>query len=357
MKKRKKGFKEKEAESILPKSILLMLINFIVMIFCACAHNNHCMTQDANRTFVQIWRQDAKRTPEQWDQWFQEIHRLGFSEIIVQWSAYGRVSFHRDQRTDQESSPSLDAFIQAAQRHKKRVWLGLDYDPDFWQAISGSPDTVQKYLHHRLQQISQRLPLLLQSVEKNDPQGQIVKGWYISDEIDDLNWQAPSRQKVLWAYLANLRKKLWQARTAWPTLISGFSNGVWPPEQLATFWNETLKRTKIDGFLFQDGIGADKMTFKRLETYLRFFQANINDADRHFGVIVEIFQVKNNNSNASTNLQAADMTRVSQQLALARQYSTQPITIFAAPDYLKLDGDANCRELYKVWRNDSAMCQ
>lgn len=348
---------QRKANGVLFKSILLLFALTILMALCTCAHNHHCITRNADRTFVQLWRKDAQRTPEQWDQWFKGINRLGFSEIIVQWSAYGSISYHKDERAGQEESPCLADLIDAAKRHGTLIWIGLDYDPDFWKAIDGPVSAVPNYLHGRVRQISQRLPLLLHTIEKNDPQGKIVKGWYISDEIDDQNWRDPWRQKALWAYLESLRSRLRQARPAWPVLISGFSNGGWVPEKWTAFWNATLKQTGIDGFLFQDGIGAGKLTFDQLEIYLRSMHTGLNSTSDHFGVIVELFQFKQNASDAPASLQAADMNRIAQQLELARKYSESPITVFAAPDYLNLSGDKPCHALYTAWKKDSATCQ
>lgn len=349
--------KQRRDIRVLSDFVLLSVVIMIVIMFCACAHTRQCMTRNADRTFVQLWRKDAQRTPGQWDKWFMEMNRLGFYEIIVQWSAYGNVSFHKDERAGQEGSPCLAAFIKAAKRHATRIWIGLDYDPDFWRAIDGPAPTVQSYLHRRVNQISQRLPLLHHTIEKNDPQGNSVKGWYISDEIDDLNWRDPLRQKALWAYLESLRSRLRQEKPAWPVLISGFSNGAWVPEKWTAFWNETLKQTGIDGFLFQDGIGAGKLTFDQLEIYLQSMHQGLDDAPDHFGVIVELFQFKHTVSSTQAVLQAADMSRVARQLELARRYSQSPITVFAAPDYLNLNGDVHCRGLYAAWKKDNATCQ
>jgi len=339
--------------SIYPLFCVLFLMEALI----ACTPPSACLTADTNRTFVQLWRDDAKRTTTDWDQWFLQIEHLGFDEIIVQWSSYDDISFHVDSRPGYENAPCLEAFTRAALKHQKRIWLGLDYDPGFWEAIDASPGGVKQYLSMRLSKIKQRLPYLLQSLQAIDAQDKIIQGWYISDEIDDVNWRDPLRQQFLFAYLKDLRLVLHKAHKDWPVLISGFSNGACPPDDLTTFWNTALKFTGIDGVLFQDGVGAGKLSLDQLETYLNHFHSHLEDADHRFGVIVELFEFTKNNSKQPHALQSAQFSRVSQQIFLAQQYSTLPITVFSAPDYLKSDGDQQSRKLYRDWEIDRAFCQ
>jgi hypothetical protein len=339
--------------SIYPLLYLLCVMNGLI----ACTHHPVCLTANTNRTFVQLWRDDAKRSSANWDQWFLQIDHLGFEEIIVQWSSYDDISFHIDPRPGYENAPCLEAFMKTALKHQKRIWLGLDYDPSFWKAIDATPSRVKQYLSTRLSNIRQRLPHLLQSLEAIDTQGEIIQGWYISDEIDDVNWRDPVRQDLLLTYLKDLRSILHKSHQKWPVLISGFSNGVRSPDNLTKFWNTTLNHTGIDGLLFQDGIGAGKLSFEQLETYLNHLHTHLVDADQRFGVIVELFEFKQKNPNDASTLQSAQFSRVSQQIALAQQYSSLPITVFSAPDYLKPNGDQKSRMLHREWKIDRAFCR
>jgi hypothetical protein len=337
-------------------SVYLLSVLFFLLVLTACTHPRACITENASRTFVQLWRDDAKRSFSGWDQWFTNMDRLGFNEIIVQWSSYDDISFHHDARPGHENSPSLEAFIETASNHRKPIWMGLDYDPHFWQAIDVNPAGVKQYLSARMNKINQRLPILLRTIEAIDTRGDIIKGWYISDEIDDSNWKDPTRQKLLFSYLKDLRQALRKAKKDWPVLISGFANGACPAEQWTAFWNDALSYSGIEGFLFQDGIGAGKLTFDQLETHLLVLNTKLAGADHRFGVIVELFQFTPKKSINATGLQAAPFSRISRQLFLARKYSTLPITVFSAPDYLKPDGDEHCRKLYLDWQNDKRSC-
>lgn len=321
------------------------------------AHGSECLTRYADRTFVQFLRMDAKRSDAQWDSWFTNIDTLGFSEIIVQWSSFKTVNFYFNPAPGEESSDTLAAFIRAAGRHNKKVWIGLHYDPRFWEKISKENGGPVSYFKERLEQMDRGLPFLLDALETADPSGKIINGWYISDEIDDRNWRTPARRNTLWRYLKSLRRMLSKANPAWPTLISGFSNGDIPPVQWAAFWKDLLTQTGIDGFLFQDGIGAGKLTFEASVSYQRALLDAFDGAESIFGVIVELFQTIIRDDGLRADMQAADMKRVSGQLDLARAYSRIPITVFSAPDYLTMESDASRKALYLAWLKDRALCE
>lgn len=304
---------------------------------------------------MQLWRSDAQRTSIQWDQWFAHLDLLGFTEIIVQWSSYGPVSYYTVGEPDRENSLSLEALIQAARRHRKRLWLGLHYDPDFWSAIGKDHAGLVGYLDSRLAAMAQCLPDLLHTLETADPRREVVIGWYISDEIDDQNWHEPMRRKALFDYLAALRRMLRKVEKDRPILISGFSNGKSPPAQWSAFWKALLQKTRIDGFLFQDGIGAGKLTLQELEPYLQSFSDTFARSAFMFGVVVELFEIEEQIT-SPPRLHAAAFERIAGQLALARRFGSLPVTVFSAPDYLVPAAGEPSEQLYNAWRADTATC-
>lgn len=339
-------------------SLVLWLISALTLVLVltkgACAEA--CITKGATRTFLQLWRKDSQRDVAQWNQRFENLSNLGFTEVIVQWSSYGATSFYGDSTSGRESSPSLSPLIKAANRHKTRIWLGLHYDPDFWQAIAGKNRDVEAYFQTRLSEMESRWPSLRRMLNKADPKQEVVKGWYISDEIDDVNWQSPKRSNMLQTYLKSLRQKLSREKKSWPVLISGFSNGAMPPEKWSLFWERLLQKTDIDGFLFQDGIGAKKLALAELEPYLKFLADKMDGTDLTFSVIVEVFQLMESRDNAAI-MRAANISRITKQLALARKYGVLPITLFSAPDYMIDQSDANNRKLFDAWRRDISACR
>jgi len=95
------------------------------------------------------------------------------------------------------------------------------------------------------------------------------KGWYISEEIDDINWRSFESQQVLFHYLEKLTKHLRVLTPDKQVALSGFSNGALSPDSFQTFWSELLVRANVDTVLFQDGIGVNKLQLDNLHHYLK----------------------------------------------------------------------------------------
>jgi hypothetical protein len=297
---------------------------------------------------MQLWRADATRSTQEWSALFAHLRHLGFSEVILQWTAYGSLILYRDAQPGYESQPYLGAVVHAAQQHRIKLWLGLDYDPDFWSHIESEATLTEAYLHRRLVDISMRLNALVASVEHADPAGATVAGWYLSDEIDDVNWRTPTRRDMLLHYLKALRRLLHDKRPTWPAIISGFSNGKQPPQQWAAFWQEVLQRSGINTLLFQDGIGVEKLSLPALEAYLAALKDRLGASRNAFGVIVELFTLPTAGSGQTTT-EAAAFPRIVKQLELARAYSQGPITVFSAPDHLVPGRGRHAEKLNMDW--------
>ena len=314
-----------------------------------------CQTRNVSRTFMQLWRADATRPPQEWSARFAHLRRLGFSEVILQWTSYGSFVIYSDSRPGYASQSSLDTLVHTAQQHQIKLWLGLHYDPDFWSNIQGTAHLTDAYLHRRLFEMSMRLNALVANVERADPAGETIAGWYISDEIDDVNWQTLTRRDVLLHYLTALRRLLHDKRPAWPVIISGFSNGKQPPQQWAAFWQDVLQRSGIDTLLFQDGIGVEKLSLPALEVYLAALGQRLGPSHNAFGVIVELFTLPAAGSGQTTT-EAAAFPRIVKQLELARAYSRGPITVFSAPDHLLPERGQQAKKLHMDWAHDRQAC-
>jgi hypothetical protein len=314
-----------------------------------------CHTRNVLRTFLQPWRADATRSAQEWSALFAHLRRLGFSEVVLQWTSYGSFMLYNDSRPGYTAQPYLDTVVHTARQHQIKLWLGLHYDPDFWSNIERAESLTAAYLNRRLLDISMRLNALVANVERADPAGDTVGGWYLSDEIDDVNWQTPARKDMLLRYLKALRRLLHGKRPAWPAVISGFANGKQPPQQWAAFWQEVLQHSGIDTLLFQDGIGSGKLLLAELAGYLAALGDRLGASHHAFGVIVELFRLPTVGSEQTTT-EAAAFPRIVQQLELARAYSQRPITVFSAPDHLLPERGHQARELNMHWVRDLQAC-
>jgi hypothetical protein len=317
--------------------------------------SSSCQTEGVTRTFLQPWRDDADRSPEEWSAFFAELRHLGFRDVILQWTSYGSLRIYHDTRSGDASRPYLDKVIRAARQQHIKLWVGLHYDPDFWTYIDPQQQRTEAYLNRRLIEFSMRLPALVADIEQVDPTGDTIRGWYISDEIDDSNWQQPERQEILRRYLRSLRRLLGNYRPHWPVLISTFANGQQSPQAFAAFWQTTLNYSGIDTLLFQDGIGVKKLSLSQFDMYFKALQNHLNASRHTLEAIVEIFQL----SKAPTKefqTETADFSRILQQLKVIKTYSQRPITVFSAPDHLMPNRGSRAQTLRRAWLQDRHDC-
>ena len=175
-------------------------------------------------------------------------------------------------------------------------------------------------------------------------------GWYITEEIDDINWKDDYKKKLLFSYLERLSDSLEKLTPGYQIAISGFCNGLIEINEFYKFWNLLLKQTKINFVLLQDGIGTKKLTFYNLPHYLAAFKKAAIDNQREIGVIVEIFRqtdgypINNNNFRAVP----ANLYRINRQSELASKFS--PIIIaFSIPDYMMPLAGSSAKFLYNEY--------
>lgn len=316
----------------------------------------NCQTEGVTRTFLQPWRDDAGRSPEEWLTLFAELSRLGFRDVILQWTSYGSLLIYHDSRLGYESRPYLDKVIRAAHQQQIKLWIGLHYDPDFWTHIEPQQPQTGPYLNRRLVELSMRLPVLIADIEQADPARDTIRGWYISDEIDDVNWQRPERQEMLRRYLRSLRRLLGNYRPHWPVLISTFANGQQSPQVFARFWQTILNHSGIDTLLFQDGVGVQKLSLSKVHSYLKALHDQLDSSPHTLEAIAEIFQIPKVPSE-EFKTEAADFSRILQQLKVIKTHSQRPITVFSAPDHLLPNRGPRAKALHRAWLQNIQQCQ
>jgi hypothetical protein len=284
------------------------------------------------------------RTLEGWDSFFQQAHKLNIKHFIIQWAAYGDVLFY------EKNNPQslLGRIIQAAEKEKIKLTIGLRYDPKFWSALEGNESQLQDYLENRYQQQLQLLPGLVNLINEIDPQAKTVIGWYISDEIDDLNWQTESRRIMLNNYLGRLIQLLKKEKNL-PISISTYSTGKTPFSQVAGLYQFLFNIPGLDKVLFQDSIGTNNLNLFSLEIYLLAIQLQVKEYREHFGIITELFTIKEDGNSLS-----ASPARVLRQLELARKFTSTDIGLFAfSPYILPNNPGAHYPELYYFWQQMS----
>lgn len=300
--------------------------------------NTACPPAWPDSTFLQLYTDDPPIPAERLEQW----RALGVQEIILQWSAYGPPDggpfpLVQDRR--------IGSLLDSAEAAGLRVRLGLRYDPAFWQPRNDeiaeeeeqegiSISSLSAYLHQRL--IDQRA--LVEALGPLTDHAAFA-GWYISDEIDDSNWNSPWRRRRLAEYLGRTTGLL-QAVTPDASLaISGFSAARLPPREWAELWRELLPASGIDRLLFQDGIGAGKLELSELAYYVPILAETLERSGHGLSIIVELFE----QGPEAGDFRPAPVARIKTQFEWAARAKLPP-TSFALPHYADpLAGDEAAR--------------
>ena len=274
---------------------------------------------------------------------------MGFDTVFLQWSSYDNVSFYLDPRPGKQVDARLIPIIQAACKADVNLWLGLHHDSQFWERSAQSKGEVKAYLNQRLVDLKQRLPILESVIDNAEPHTDCIKGWYIADEIDDMTWATVEYQRLLIEYLKSTKQFLKKIRPAWPIAISGFTNRIKTPQNYAGFWDKILTEADIDLLLFQDGVGAGKLTLETEGAYIRSLMLMAQKREYDISVVVELFDLKKQR-NGTNHFSSASVSRVKQQLILAEKAGAGPLAVFAATPYLLQEEMNGSDRLAAFWK-------
>ena len=288
-------------------------------------------------TFVQLSRPHTAWTAEQWRDLFSDFRRLSLTELIVQWSSYDDVSFYVPSQRN-EASP-IQTILKLADEAGIKVWVGLAADSTYWQHIQRDPALVDVYLR-RLRGKSLSVARALASEVRRHPS---FAGWYLSEEIDDVNWVDRARRAVLLTHLRAQALELESIAPGVPLTLSGFSNGNMDPLALAGFWRQLEEAANLRRLLFQDAIGAGKLDIDDLPPYFQALHDAFSRGHARVGIVVELF--RQTSTSPAFAAVPAPIARIRKQLELASRYSSAPIVGFAVPEYMSRTGGRDAERL------------
>jgi len=198
-----------------------------------------CPAPPHRAIFYQPWNVHQALSPAHFARMGAELKRQGVDELIVQWTQYGSSDFWTTPR------PWLARMLRAS--HQGLV-LGLYADPDYFKWL----DLPDAQLAHRLTLLRAKSLRLAQRILEQPPPN--LRAWYLPEEIDDLHWRTPERQRLLAEHLQILSHKLHRLRPGLKVYISSFSGGHGSPQDQA----DLLKRLNASTgliWLIQDGLG------------------------------------------------------------------------------------------------------
>lgn len=322
---------------------LLGLVIYLLMTSTVSAADEHPRLK-IQGTFIQLLGEHREWPPAKWQSLFTQFKALGLSRLVVQWSAYDDIAFFQTSEYQGISPPPLETILSLADAAGMELFVGLHHHSEFWNKVALDANLVEVYLQrsrHHSTLLAERLEPLL----KKHPSFQ---GWYIPQEVDDINWQTPNKRKVLFTYLNSLATQLHLMTPKKQVAISGFSNAAMDPETFEEFWSALLQAAPIDVVLFQDGIGVNKLKLKELPLYLKAMHDATSTNVRELQIVIEIFSQTEGPplDNNAFRAVPAPLERITKQLRIAGQYSEKNIA-FSVPEYMSQQGSAEARKLYE----------
>ncbi len=295
-------------------------------------------------TFLQLTEAHSRWKEADWAKLFGYFKQLQLSQLVIQWTVYDDLAFFQGENFRQMPNPPLPIILKLADAAGLQVMVGLATDSGYWDKVGRDPELVKIFLR-RLRLRDEAIVGQLAPQLKDHPS---FRGWYIPEEIDDINWQEASARKVLFAHLQELSAALHKAAPG-RVAISGFTNGRTDPKSLARFWQSLLEETGIDDLLFQDGVGAKKLLVEEVPVYLESLrQAVPPGSGRKLQVVVELFRQV---SERPFRAQAAPWDRVKRQLEIAARYANGGILAFSVPEYMTPTAGPEANKLFRAYLN------
>lgn len=294
-------------------------------------------------TFIQLVSDNWSWPKERWEQLFSQLDDLKISKVIVQWSVIDGQALYPSRNFKSTGQPVLEWILSLADKYRMSVMVGLVHQSSHWEVV-GKVDQRNAYLVSELGRIAQSVDELVPIVAGHESFG----GWYISQEIDDLNWKDQTSND-------NLRSFLFQTTTLLKTVtpkarvgVSAFANNATAPEEIGAFWNRMLAQVKnLDIVYFQDGIGVHKLDLTNLPAYYKAMNTVAANNKREMVPVIELFTQTGGmpiNDNPFTAT-AAPLERVLDQIALADAYSNNHV-VFSVPEYLSSFKDLPAQEAF-----------
>jgi hypothetical protein len=295
-------------------------------------------------TFLQLTAAQGNWQQADWKRLFGYFKELHLTQVIIQWTVYDDLAFFPLKGCREVAPSPLPIILQLADAAGLKVWVGLAYDSDFWGKINRDPKLVEVYLR-RLRLQAEAIAMQLAPDLQRHPSFQ---GWYITPEIDDVNWESAKAREILFAFLRNLSGFLHKLTPEAEVAISGFSNARTDPKTFGCFWQALLGDTSIDRVLFQDGIGAGKLKLDGLSIYLESLRQAVQTQQRQLQVVVELFH---QTCERPFRAQPASWQSVLCQLNLASRFATRGIVAFSIPEYMTPSGGPKADKLFNSYKD------
>ncbi len=264
------------------RAYLIVVMLCLPFILSSCIQERLFHTKESNNqiqgVFFQPWENYLEEDRYNWNDIFKHLAEENINQIIIQWTQYGNTNLLQD-----ESRGNLiDDIIVSAKRYHIKIIFGLYEDPEYFKKIQSDRTNISTYLNG-LQRKSITIANQIIELYGNDS---VIAGFYISQEIDNINWQSANKIEELTNYLSVLSTEINAISTPYPIYISGFYNLDTPIQQYVLMWKQILQNVPIT-VLMQNGVGANSIPSSVCVDYFNAFYHSL--PPDQWGIIAEVF--------------------------------------------------------------------
>jgi hypothetical protein len=236
---------------------------FVLLLGSALAVHAACTPNRQKIIIYQPWASHASTNTKQTKTITEELNKSQFTHVLFQWNRHGNQRFWLDDaigRVPKQIKQSAQQLIE-----------GLYADPDYFQALKRSDAELDAYL------ASLRENHLMVASALSLQESKNISGWYLPEEIDDLNWRSPQRQQMISNHFKNLVAQLKALNPNAPVYASTFFGGHSSPQDYANL----LKKIHQDSgiiWLVQDGLGVRRHPQPNTRQYLHIIKRTLPTA-------------------------------------------------------------------------------
>jgi len=294
-------------------------------------------------TFIQLNRELASLPKEAWQENLELVQAAGINRIIIQWSVEAQTSYFEPvPEYFTETYPAINHIFSVAEDIGMEVVTGLSYDPLYWERVPARSDILDIYLRVR-NTINLRTQEALLDVFDGH---QSWTGYYITEEIDDINWRQPGREDLLRQFLLRGGRIIRERDDLRSIFISAFFRKRTAPSTFAeNMWSLTYG-TEINELWVQDGIGVELLSRPLIEPYYVELQQRFYDQSPDVSLVIELFEQVSSDGEPF-EAEPALPARVKNQLENASMVCRE-IIVFSLLDYADPRRGGRERELYQL---------
>lgn len=301
-----------------------------------------CLLATPMSTFIQLKRDVAEKTVNDWAKDMSKMQDIGIDTIIIQWCAETDISYvESDNLPYEEQYATVRTIIKAASKSKMKIYLGLHHDPHYWIQVTARKRVLRDYFFVRVVQNERLQKVLLE--EFGDVPEWI--GYYIPDELDDLTWRQSGQAVLVSNYIKMMCKRLRLNDTDRKISISAFFRGRTAPDIFMKNMKSIVTTNTVDNLLIQDGGGNLDPLLQYTKIYYKSFKKEWPEENAKLSCVIELFKQESKDGQPFVAIPALPK-RVRTQLDNATNYFDD-IILFTFSDYANPDLGAAAKKLYE----------